>query len=166
LSNIDGISYGDCLIIILDQQVALTFSFWTDNSGPPCSLSEGEQSFIILEEQFPGAEVMASTLHRFYDEMLSEVKDLPHVTSEIGDTWLKGIQSDPRKVAGCRSLQKAYSECTTSTNCNHTGPNSLPIVQNAFRFMIKHTWGLLSFSDNIHCSSEEFYKVYAKKISR
>jgi len=91
LSNAGGISYGDSLII-LDQQKALAFSVCTDNSGQPRSLSEIEQTFIILVEQFPGAEVMASTLDRFYNEVVSEVKYLPHVTSEKGDTWLQGIQ--------------------------------------------------------------------------
>ena len=161
LTNAGGISYGDCLIIP-DQQVALAFSFRTDNSGPPCSLSEIEQTFVILEEQFPGAEIMASTLDRFYDEVLSEVNNLPNMTSEIGDTWLQGIQSDPRKVAEYRSLQKAYSDCIASTNCDHTDPR----VQNALRFMIKlpeHTWGLPGVSDNIHWSNEEFYKVLYKQ---
>jgi len=34
----------------IDQKVALAFSFRTDSSGPPHSLSEIEQRFVILEE--------------------------------------------------------------------------------------------------------------------
>jgi len=56
-----GISYDDCLIIT-DQKVALAFSFHADDSGSPCSLSEIEQTIFILEERFPGVEIMASTL--------------------------------------------------------------------------------------------------------
>jgi len=162
LANAGGLSYSDCLIIP-EQQAALAFAFRTDNTGPPMSLSEIEQNFVILQEEFPDADIFASTLDRFYDEVLSKVTDVPTIKSEIGDTWLQGIQSDPRKVAEYRSLQKAYSDCVAASACMNQDPH----VLNATRFMIKlaeHTWGLPGVGDSTHWSNKEFNKVKDEQL--
>lgn len=152
-----GISYNDCLIIP-EQQAALAFAFRTDNTGPPTSLSEIEENFNVLQQEFPNADIFASTLDRFYDEVLTKVTDLPTIKSEVGDTWLQGVQSDPKKIAEYRSVQKAYTDCVAASDCMDQDPR----VLNATRFMIKlaeHTWGLPSVSDSKHWSNEEFNKV-------
>jgi len=157
LTNAGGISYGDCLIIP-EQKAVLAFAFRADNSGPPITVSEIVDTFFVLQQQFPGAKVFASTLDRFYDEVLSQVKDAPQMASEIGDTWLQGIQSDPRRLAEYRSLQKAYSDCIASPDCDHSDTR----VQNATRFMMKlteHTWGIPNVYDTIHWANKEFHKV-------
>lgn len=157
LTDAGGLSYNDCLIIP-EQQTALVFAFRTDNTGPPVSLSEIEENFNVLQEEFPEADIFASTLDRFYDEVLSKVTDIPTIKSEIGDTWLQGIQSDPRKTAEYRSLQKAYGDCVAESACMDQDPR----VLNATRFMIKlaeHTWGLVGVYDSTHWSNKEFNKV-------
>ena len=157
LTNPGGLSYGDCLIIP-EQKVALAFAFRTDNTGPPISLSEIEENFNVLHEEFPDADIFASTFDRFYDEVLNKVTDIPTVKSEIGDTWLQGIQSDPRKTAEYLSLQKAYSNCVAASGCMDDDPR----VLNATRFMIKlaeHTWGLNGVFDSKYWSNKEFYEV-------
>ena len=157
LTNPGGLSYGDCLIIP-EQQVALVFAFRTDNSGPPVALSRIEEIFNVLYEEFPGADVFASTFDRFYDEVLNKVTNIPTIKSEIGDMWLQGVQSDPRKTAEYCSLQKAFSDCIAMSGCM----DQEPCVFNATRFMIKlaeHTWGLNGVSDTKHWSNKDFYKV-------
>ena len=157
LTNAGGISYDNCHIIP-EQKAVLAFAFRMDNSGPPDSVYEVVDAFRILKQEFPGAKVFASTLDRFYDEVLSRVHVTSQMTSEIGDTWLQGIQSDPIRVSEYRSLQKAYSDCIASTNCDHTDVR----VQNASRFMMKlneHTWGIADVYDTIHWTNEEFRKV-------
>lgn len=157
LENAGGLSYSDCLIIP-EQQVALAFAFRADNTGPPASLTEIEQCFVVLQEEFPDADIFASTLDIFYDEVLAKVTGIPTIKSEIGDTWLQGIQSDPRKVAEYRSLQKAYSDCISASTCMDQDPR----VLNATRFMIKlaeHTWGKNGIQDSKYWSNKEFNEV-------
>ena len=157
LTYAGGLSYNDCLIIP-EQRAALAFAFRTDNTGPPLSLSEIEENFNVLQEEFPDADIFASTLDKFYDEVLNKVTNIPTIKSEIGDTWLQGIQSDPRKTAEYRALQKAYSDCVAESACMDQDPR----VFNATRFMIKlaeHTWGLNSVFDTIHWSNKDFDKV-------
>jgi len=47
--------------------------------------------------------MQASTFDKFAAEVLSSPvhQQLPVVTSEIGDTWIHGVASDPIKVCGC-----------------------------------------------------------------
>ena len=161
LTDPGGLSYSDSLIIP-EQKAALVFAFRTDNSGPPVSFSEIEENFNVLQEQFPNADIFASTLDRFYDEVLSMVTDIPTITSEIGDTWLQGIQSDPRKTAEYRSLQKAYSDCVAASACMDQDP----LVFNATRFMMKlaeHTWGLNGVGDSSSWSNKDFNKMKNSK---
>ena len=57
---------------------------------------------------------MASSFDK-YIEALSPIKDkLPVIDSEIGDTWIQGIASDPRKMAEYRAVSRAMKACMTS----------------------------------------------------
>ena len=61
-------------------------------------------AFAELGERYPRAEVRASTLSAFADDLAASgaVAGLPVVTAEIGDPWLFGVGSDPQKVAAYR----------------------------------------------------------------
>ena len=70
--------------------------------------------YEILRAEFPGAELIGSTFEQ-YIAALSKVKDqLPVVTNEIGDTWIQGIASDPRKMAEYRAVRRVFSDCLKS----------------------------------------------------
>ena len=67
--------------------------------------------YEIFRSEFPDARIKAST---FDDYMisLSTIKDkLPVVTNEIGDTWIQGIASDPRKMAEYRAVSRVLGNC-------------------------------------------------------
>ena len=77
---------------------------------------------------------------------------------DVGDTWIQGVASDPRKMAEFRALRRAYRDCILADDCNEKDARFL----NATRFMIKlpeHTWGLPSVGDTIHWSNAAFEKV-------
>ena len=62
-----------------------------------------------IAKDFPGARIIASTLDGFVDEILSDaavVAALPIVSDEIGDSWLWGCASDPKKLAKYRAAQR------------------------------------------------------------
>jgi len=152
-----GLAYKDCLYFI-KQQTALAFAFRDDNQGPPLSVDEVEGNFAILQAQFPNAELIASSFDTFYEEVLSHVQEVKPFSLEIGDTWLQGIQSDPRKTAEYRAMERAYSMCIHSVLCDHQDNR----VKNASRFMIKiaeHTWGIWGGPDGTSWSNEQFEKI-------
>ena len=63
------------------------------------------------------------------------------ITSEIGDTWIFGIASDPVKLARFRIATNLRSQCISSGQCD---PNESHVWQFS-RILLKgaeHTWGL------------------------
>jgi len=73
---------------------ALYFAHTHDNFGPP-KLEEVKALYDQLQRDYPGADIVASTMDA-YAEKLHEVKHrLPIITEEIGDSWIHGAASDP-----------------------------------------------------------------------
>ena len=152
-----GLSYRD-VVTIPKAKLALAFAFRTDNSGPPRSTAEVHDNLEILRSQFPKAKVVASSLDRFSAELQKTWTPDEDSQKDIGDTWIQGVASDPRKMAEFRALRQAYADCNIKGACNITDRRLL----NATRFMIKlaeHTWGLPSVGDNINWSNKAFQRV-------
>ena len=67
--------------------------------------------YEILRAEFPGAQIVGSTFDA-YIEALTPFKDkVPIETMEIGDTWIQGIASDPRKMAEYRAVRRVMKQC-------------------------------------------------------
>ena len=157
LSDAGGISLMDSTISEADGQ-ALVFAFRTDNSGPPRSLEEIHSAFDILERQFEGARVFASTFDVFVNSIKKE--SLPVVVGEIGDTWIQGIAADPLKMALYRYGAKALQMCIDNNDCA-LDTESLQYL----RFLVKlpeHTWGLPSVGDTGNWTNDAFEKYRAQ----
>jgi hypothetical protein len=77
-------------------------------------LQEVLSNYEILREQFPGAKLKASKFEDFVEAVQPIRSQLPVVTKEIGDTWIQGIASDPKKMAMYRSFSQALEECSTA----------------------------------------------------
>ena len=152
-----GLSYRD-VATIPKAKLALAFAFRTDNSGPPRSTAEVHDNLETLRREFPKANVVASSLDLFSAELQKIWTPDENSRKDIGDTWIQGVASDPRKMAEFRALRRAYADCSMQGVCNITDPRIL----NATRFMIKlaeHTWGLPSVGDDINWSNSAFHKV-------
>ena len=155
LTNAGGLSLLDCVINEESAQ-ALAFAFRTDNSGPPTSTSEIDSYYSILREQFLNATVVASTLTKFVNSI--EGVSLPIVKGEIGDTWIQGVASDPRKMAELRAAMSGLEMCMQNLECELSHSQ----VRNATRFLVKlpeHTWGLPDVGDNVNWSNAAFTKA-------
>ena len=87
---------------------ALMYAFISDNQGPP----NPEQVHSTLDcianasggvGLFPGSkpQLVGSSYDAFIESLLAHptaVANLPVMTKEIGDTWIYGSQSDPKKM--------------------------------------------------------------------
>lgn len=95
-------SYGSTMLVP-GMTEAIAFAHTGDNCGPQ-SADAIHHSFAQLRAQFPGAEVVASTLDDYARALLRIRESLPIVQQEIGDTWIHGGASDPGKIAAYRAL--------------------------------------------------------------
>ncbi len=108
---------------------AITFGFTGDNCGPQ------NPDIIInqykeLREKYPDAVIKAATLDDIALK-LREIKDIPVFTKEIGDTWIHGLGTDPKKVSIYRSLLRHIEE---------NGIGDADLSDNLL-LVPEHTWG-------------------------
>lgn len=67
--------------------------------------------YEIVRAEFPNAWLQASRLDDFFDAAQAVRSKLPVVMSEIGDTWIQGVASDPRKCAEYRAVSRVMRDC-------------------------------------------------------
>jgi hypothetical protein len=93
---------------------------------------------------FHNSQLRASSFDDFFAVLDKARSQLPVVTSEIGDTWIHGISSDPYKTAAMRVLMRAHARAVSSS-ASSSPPPSLPDGFAEFeRLLLKcpeHTWG-------------------------
>lgn len=109
---------------------AVAFAHTGDNMGPQ-SAEEIVRIYEKLSEQFPGYRLRAATL----EDLALKVRalpDLPVVEQEIGDTWIHGVGTDPKKTAMFRSLLRQ----TEGMNYDRYD------LTNSLLAVPEHTWGV------------------------
>ena len=83
----------------------LSFAHTGDNLGPQ-NAEEIVAIFGHLKEKYPDCTVRIATLDDLAIK-LREIKNLPTIDAEIGDTWIHGLGTDPQKVSRFRRVQRA-----------------------------------------------------------
>ena len=86
-----------------------------------------------LKAEYPRAKIGGATLNDQARELLPLREQLPLLTSEIGDSWIHGIASDPWKVARFRDLCRFRQEDKLE---NHDA------FSRSLLLVAEHTWGL------------------------
>ncbi|XP_071104844.1 uncharacterized protein [Haliotis cracherodii] len=160
-ANPGGLSADNC-VIFPGLADAMCFAFRTDNSGPPETVKEVLSNFEISRAIFPNAEVQGSTFEAFVEAAQSVKAQLPVVTKEIGDTWIQGAGSDPRKVAEMRVFLRARTNCLAKKVCSLSDP----AFYNSSRFLLKmgeHTCGLSSVFDQFNWTNVRFINAMKLK---
>ncbi|XP_070532505.1 uncharacterized protein [Ptychodera flava] len=156
-----GLSRNDCVLVDgLDH--ALCFAFRNDNSGPPLDALEVNRYYSILDAEFPGATIRGSTFEDYISALMPFKDKLPVLEKEIGDTWIQGIMSDPKKMAQYRAFSRARSQCIKEGQCDMSDPR----LSNSSRFLLKiseHTYGLNGVSDHIHWKNKDFHENRKEK---
>jgi len=152
-------SYGESMTVP-GLPDAIAFAHTGDNQGPQ-GPDEVRRAFATLRQQFPGADVRASTLNDFACALRSVKASLPVVTAELGDTWIHGVGSDPMKVAQFRALCRLRKQWIVEGKATIEDPvfrrfsdHLLPVAE--------HTWGLdmkTHLADTMHYPKAEFQQV-------
>lgn len=119
---------------------ALVFAHSGDNGGPQ-DRTEVAESHARARRQFPDAEVQASTLDAFARELLLANPVLPVVETEIGDTWIHGVGTDPQKTALFRRLDRATAHWEEA-ELDTPERRALNACRRELLCVPEHTWGL------------------------
>ncbi len=131
--------YGDDLALP-GLAEALVIANSADNSGPP-SAEETRRILAGVRARFPGALVLASTLDAFAEALLPLAPGLPLVEEEIGDTWIHGAATDPRKLASFRALLR-LRESWAARGLWDEGSEASRSFARGLLLVAEHTWGL------------------------
>ncbi|ELR18406.1 uncharacterized protein ACA1_138180 [Acanthamoeba castellanii str. Neff] len=151
-----GIEVSDCVIVPgLDHALALAWK--GDNQGPH-TVDEALAVFQQLEKEFPNAVVQGSTFDEFVEQLKTVRTSLPVIESEIGDTWIYGVASDPLKLAQFREVLRLRRACLAARSCSPSDA----AFREFDRLLTKvgeHTWGVdvkTFLNDFTHWSNSEF----------
>ena len=123
--------YGD-FSPIGDTGSAVYFAHTGDNAGVP-SVEAVTNIFAQLRSKYPHAKICSANLNDVADAIRPIRNKLPVITQEIGDTWIHGIASDPRKIKEYRGLLR-FAKTLSSEMQEHFYRNLLMIPE--------HTWGM------------------------
>lgn len=117
----------------------LYIEFTNDNHGPPPA-SRIEEVFAGLQARYPEANVIASTLDAFAQAILPQIDELPVLESEIGDSWIHGIATDPLLVAQYRALLRLRDRWVAD-GVFVPGTAQWQGFHDALLYIPEHTWG-------------------------
>jgi len=120
--------------------VALSVNLTGDNLGPQ-NPDEIGKTYGALRKRFPGAQCIAGSLDGVVDHVWRQRDSLPVITSEIGDTWIHGVGTDPAKVARFRRLTRLRSQWIASRKLQPGGKDDFAFAENLL-LTAEHTWGM------------------------
>ena len=119
---------------------AIQFAFTNDNMGPQTPEAVKE-IFQQTRQTFPQAVVTASTLDEYARALLEIKATLPVITQEIGDSWVHGVGTDPKKVSQFRLLQRLRQHWLEDELVKTSDSNLFAFSQELLK-VAEHTWGL------------------------
>jgi hypothetical protein len=110
-----------------------------DNEGPHTP-EEIAAMHAELAAQFPNAEITACNLSDMANALQPYRANLPVVTQEIGDTWIYGCASDPRKVARYREVSRLRDAWIAQGKFQIGDATDLALLRSLL-LEVEHTWG-------------------------
>lgn len=95
--------------VLPDGKTVVSINFTGDNHGPH-SYERVKKIYADLRKRYPQAQLVGASFNDVARELLLIKKDLPVVTSEIGDTWIFGYGGAPIRMAKFRAVSRSYSQ--------------------------------------------------------
>lgn len=130
---------------------ALEFAHTHDNEGPQTA-DEVRRIYADYQRKYPNAEIQAISLEEFGQIVLEHAKDLPVIDREIGDTWIHGVATDPKKLGRYRAILRYLDEHEIEQT---------DLTDNLL-LVPEHTWGMdvkTFFRDETHYFYDELLSI-------
>jgi hypothetical protein len=125
--------------LVPGSDIAVVTSVRGDNSGPH-KPEEIAKIHADLAARFPNAEITASNLSEMAEAIAPYREKLPVVTEEIGDTWIYGCPSDPKKVARYREMSRLREGWIAKGALQVGDTTDLQLLRRLL-LSAEHTWG-------------------------
>ncbi|MCC3356851.1 DUF5054 domain-containing protein [Bacillus sp. REN16] len=157
-------NYGDVLRIDGLNEV-MVFAHTGDNCGPP-TMEDIKLEFAKLQGKFPNAVIKASTMDKFATKLQDFKHNLPIIYEEIGDSWIHGVASDPKKIACYRELIRLRNKWIAQGELDVTSKENT-LFSDWLLLIPEHTWGLDEkkyLNDYKNYSKQDFHKARVKNI--
>jgi hypothetical protein len=149
----DKSGYGS-VSLLPGMSSALAIAHTNDNLGPN-DPAEILQVYQKLQAQFPAATLRAGRLDDYAQDLLAVKSQLPVVMQELGDTWIHGAGTDPKKVAQFRALCRLRDQWLASGRVRADDVR----LERFSRFLLlvpEHTWGM---DEKVFLDDETHYSV-------
>ena len=127
------------LVRVPGSDLAVAMVVKDDDLGPH-TLPEVQQTYSSLAAQFPNAQIVSTSLTEIANAVEPYRNSLPIVTSEIGDTWIHGVASDPLKLARYREVARLRQEWLAQKEFAAGDATDLALLQHVL-LEVEHTWG-------------------------
>jgi hypothetical protein len=127
------------IALVPGSDVAIVTRVGQDNSGPH-SAEEIAEIYKDLAARFPNAEITAGSLSDLANAVAPHRDKLPVVTEEIGDTWIHGCASDPKKVARYREVARLRESWIAKGAFAVGDATDLALLRHVV-LEAEHTWG-------------------------
>jgi hypothetical protein len=137
----------------------LHFDFTGDNKGS-YTPEEVKSFYREMEQKFPGAVILASSLNNVAN-LFWQLRDrLPVINAEIGNTWIHSAGTDPKKYAGFRALMRLRANWLEQKKADCDDPG-FKEFSTYLLLLAEHTGGLdeTSTLDHDHYTVEELANV-------
>lgn len=126
--------------IALPRGNVLSMNVKHDNRGPHTA-AQVRQIYADLRKRYPDKRIVATDLNHVARVLENAADAFPVFTGEIGDTWIHGFGSAPRRMARVRALGRLYREWVRSGRIDAQSDRA---VRFALRLglVAEHTWGV------------------------
>lgn len=145
----------------------LFFDHTLDNRGVN-SAEKILKKFNSLQKKYPDYKVRAGKIDDIAESLWKVRNQLPIVESEIGDTWIHGIASDPYKTAAYRTLLDLKSKWLSDGSMTINSDEYCKFA-NELLCIAEHTWGMdtkTHFGDMENYLKKDFERARAKDLVR
>lgn len=127
-------------LVIDGFDTAIEYAYTGDNTGPQ-NAAQLEGILRELETRYPGAKIEAATINDVAGCLLTLWDRLPVVDQEIGDTWIHGVGTDPKKVRSYNALLQLKETWLAEGAISKESPCWHPFMTNLL-LIAEHTWSV------------------------
>ena len=127
------------VVRVPDSDLAIAIVVRDDNDGPH-TVEEISETYSTLSAQFPNAQITPTSLTEIANAVEPHRGSLPIVTSEIGDTWIHGVASDPLKLARYREVARLRQSWLSQGKFAVGDATDLALLRHVL-LEVEHTWG-------------------------
>jgi hypothetical protein len=122
-----------------NSDLAIAMVVRDDDSGPH-TLEEIQETYSTLSSRFPNAQITPTNLTEIANAVEPHRGSLPVLTTEIGDTWIHGVASDPLKLARYREVARLREGWLAEGNFAAGDATDVALLRHLL-LEVEHTWG-------------------------